>query len=206
MKFGFQIPYGYIRLGDFTGLTRKGQPFGGPLPDELSEEVADKVNARWEEFYNTGYRPLMRFARNDEDLVQHGMLAVRGKLCQNPDAPISHLYTCAKGEILNAVVSGIGSSVDSNNKQRQHPYKQEEGRRDNKTGEWQDAFSYTVATSDYSVEKRVMLNLFYDSLTELEFQFVRVALSAGVAVSNFPEERSVETKSRRLSGLEKLDR
>ena len=194
MKFAFQIPYTYIRLGDFTlrrsrallfaGLTRNGYPFGGPSPDELSPLVYEKVNSRWEEFYNTAYPQLMYFARNDEDLVQHGMLAVRGKLCQNPDAPISHLMTCAKGEILTAVVNGIGSSVDTNSNYRQHPYKQEEGRLNKKTGDWQDVFEYTVATSAESVEKRVMLNLFYDSLTELEWTFVRLAL----------EERSVETK------------
>jgi hypothetical protein len=103
MKFSFQIPNFYIRLGDFTGLTRYGYPFGGPSPDELSLETFQKVNARWEEFYNTAYSSLLYFARNDEDLVQHGMLAVRGKLCQNPDAPISHLMTCAKGEILTAI-------------------------------------------------------------------------------------------------------
>jgi hypothetical protein len=125
----------------------------------------------------------MYFARNDEDLVQHGMLAVRGKLCQNPDAPISHLITCAKGEILTAI-SGIGASVDTHARQRQHPYQQEEGCVNPKTGDWQDVFEYAVATSKDSVEKRAMLNLFYDSLTDLEFQFVRIAL----------EERSVETK------------
>jgi hypothetical protein len=139
MKFGFQIPYKCRRLGDFTGLTRYGYQFGGPSPDELSSEVAEKVNSRWEEFYTTAYSSLMYFARNDEDLVHHGMLAVRGKLCQNPDAPISHLITCAKGEILTAI-SGIGSSVDTHGKQRQHPYQQEEGRVNPKTGEWQDVF------------------------------------------------------------------
>ena len=183
MRFGFHIPNMYVRLGDFQGLTRNGYPFGGPSPDELSPLVYEKVNSRWEEFYTKAYSSLMYFARNDEDLVHHGMLAVRGKLCQNPDAPISHLITCAKGEILTAV-SGIGASVDTHCKQRQHPYEQEEGRRNPKTGEWQDVFEYTAATSADSVEKRAMLNLFYDSLTELEFQFVRIAL----------EERSVETK------------
>jgi hypothetical protein len=183
MKFAFQIPYTYIRLGDFTGLTRYGYPFGGPSPDELKPEIAEKVNSRWEEFYTTAYSKLMYFARNDEDLVHHGMLAVRGKLCQNPDAPISHLMTCAKGEILTAI-SGIGASVDIHGKQRQHPYTQEDGRRNKKTGEWQDVFEYAVASSKDCVEKRAMLNLFYDSLTDLEFQFVRIAL----------EERSVETK------------
>jgi hypothetical protein len=183
MKFSFQIPNFYIRLGDFTGLTRYGYPFGGPSPDELSLETFQKVNSRWEEFYNTAYSSLLYFARNDEDLVQHGMLAVRGKLCKDPDAPISHLMTCAKGEILTAV-SGIGASVDTHAIKRQHPYEQEEGRRDKKTGDWQDVFEYAVATSKDSVEKRAMLNLFYDSLTDLEFQYVRLALF----------ERSVETK------------
>jgi hypothetical protein len=183
MKFGFQIPYKCRRLGDFTGLTRYGYPFGGPSPDELKPEIAEKVNSRWEDFYNTAYLKLLRFARNDEDLVHHGMLAVRGKLCQNPDAPISHLITCAKAEILTAVVTGIGSSVDTNGR-RQHPYTQEDGRYNPKTGEWQDVFEYAVATSLDSVEKRAMLNLFYDSLTELEWTFVRFSL----------EERSVETK------------
>jgi hypothetical protein len=183
MKFGFQIPYKCRRLGDFTGLTRYGYPFGGPSPDELKPEIALKVNSRWEEFFTLAYQSLMRFALNDEDLVQHGMLAVRGKLCQNPDAPISHLMTCAKAEILTAVVSGMGSSVDTNGR-RQHPYTQEDGRHNPKTGDWQDVFEYAVATSKDSVEKRAMLNLFYDSLTELEFQFVRLSL----------EERSVETK------------
>ena len=184
MKFAVQIPNFYIRLGDFTGLTRYDYPFGGPSPDELSLETFQTVNSRWEEFYTIAYSSLMYFARNNEDLVQHGMLAVRGKLCQNPDAPISHLITCAKGEILTAVVNGIGSSVDTNSNYRQHPYKQEEGRLNNKTGDWQDVFEYTAATSAESVEKQAMLNLFYDSLTELEFQFVRLSL----------EERSVETK------------
>jgi hypothetical protein len=183
MKFGFQIPNLYIRLGDFTGLTRYGYPFGGPSPDELEPEIAEKVNSRWEEFYSIAYQSLLYFARNDEDLVQHGMLAVRGKLCQNPDAPISHLITCAKGEILTAI-SGIGSSVDTHALKRQHPYTQEDGRHNPKTGDWQDVFEYAVATSKDCVEKRAMLNLFYDSLTELEFQFVRFSL----------EERSVETK------------
>jgi len=173
----------YVRLGDFQGLTRNGYPFGGPSPDELSPLVSEQVNARWKEFYTTAYPSLMYFARNDEDLVQHGMLAVRGKLCQNPDAPISHLITCAKGEILTAI-SGIGASVDIHGRQRQHPYEQEEGRLNKKTGEWQDVFDYAVATSKDSVEKRVMLNLFYDSLTDLELTFVRLSL----------EERSVETK------------
>ena len=183
MKFGLQIPQLYIRLGDFQGLTRYGYPFGGPSPDELSLETLEKVNSRWEEFYTTAYSKLLYFARNDEDLVQHGMLAVRGKLCQNPDAPISHLITCAKGEILTAI-SGIGASVDTHAIKRQHPYEQEEGRVNPKTGEWQDVFEYAVATSLDSVEKQAMLNLFYDSLTDLEFQYVRLAL----------EERSVETK------------
>jgi hypothetical protein len=96
--------------------------------------------------------------------------------------------TCAKGEILILrklrTISGIGASVDIHGKQRQHPYEQEEGRVNPKTGEWQDVFEYAVASSKDSVEKRAMLNLFYDSLTELEFQFVRFSL----------EERSVETK------------
>jgi hypothetical protein len=183
MKFGFQIPYKCRRLGDFTGLTRYGYPFGGPSPDEVAPEVLEKVNSRWEEFFNLAYQSLMRFALNDEDLVQHGMLAVRGKLCQNPDAPISHLITCAKGEILTAL-SGIGASVDIHALKRQHPYQQEEGRVEKKTGEWQDVFEYAVASSKDSVEKQAMLNLFYDSLTELELTFVRLAL----------EERSVETK------------
>jgi hypothetical protein len=164
-------------------LTRYGYPFGGPSPDELKPEIAEKVNSRWEEFFNLAYQSLMRFALNDEDLVQHGMLAVRGKLCQNPDAPISHLMTYAKAEILNAVVSGMGSSVDTNGR-RQHPYTQEDGCHNPKTGDWQDVFEYAVATSKDSVEKRAMLNLFYDSLTELELTFVRLSL----------EERSVETK------------
>ncbi len=83
MKFGFQIPNFYIRLGDFTGLTRNGYPFGGPSPDELSPEMTEKVNSRWEEFYTTAYPQLMQkathdfvlayFARNDEDLVQHSL-------------------------------------------------------------------------------------------------------------------------------------
>jgi len=183
MKFSFQIPNFYMRLGDFTGLTRYGYPFGGPSPDELSLETLEKVNSRWEEFFNLAYQSLMRFALNDEDLVQHGMLAVRGKLCHNPDAPISHLITCAKGEILTAI-SGIGASVDIHALKRQHPYQQEEGRVNPKTGEWQDVFEYTAATAAESVEKQAMLNLFYDSLTDLEFQFVRFSL----------EERSVETK------------
>jgi hypothetical protein len=89
MKFGFQIPYKCKRLGDFTGLTRYGYPFGGPSPDELKPEIALKVNSRWEEFFTLAYQSLMRFALNDEDLVQHGMLAVRGKLCQNPDARLA---------------------------------------------------------------------------------------------------------------------
>jgi hypothetical protein len=59
MKFNFQIPNIYVRLGDFTGLTRYGYPFGGPSPDELSPEMTVKVNSRWEEFYTTAYPQLM---------------------------------------------------------------------------------------------------------------------------------------------------
>ena len=175
MNFSVQIPQRYVRLGDFTGLTRYGYPFGGPSPDELSLETLETVNSRWEAFYTIAYSSLKYFARNDEDLVQHGMLAVRGKLCQNPDAPISHLMTCAKGEILTAI-SGIGSSVDTHALKRQHPYQQEEGRVNPKTGDWQDVFEYAVATSLDSVEQRALLNRFYDSLTELAFQFVRLSL------------------------------
>ena len=65
MRFSFQIPYAYVRLGDFQGLTRNGYPFGGPSPDELSLETLEKVNSRWEEFYTTVYPQLMYFARND---------------------------------------------------------------------------------------------------------------------------------------------
>ncbi len=183
MHFPFQVPEMYVRLGDFEGLKRKGHQFGGPAPDTLSDEVAEKVNTRWEEFYSIGYRPLMRFARQNEDLVQHGMLAVRGKLCQNPDVPVSHLYTCAKGEILNAAVRGIGCSIDGNNRRRQNPYRQKAGHYDTKTGRWVDVFEYTVSTSADNVENRVMLNLFYDSLNELEWIYVKLALEERVVVT-----------------------
>ncbi|MCH8295995.1 hypothetical protein IH992_33370 [Candidatus Poribacteria bacterium] len=91
-----------IASEEFLHKYRKGMPFEGPHPDEMTPEQLQRLNDSWERFFREKRGLIDYFADYDEDLSSIAMLGVRRMIALHPDCPDSWLVQRAKYDIKSA--------------------------------------------------------------------------------------------------------
>jgi len=101
----------YVSREDFSSKKRLGVPFEGVSPEQMLPEELNRLNNRWEEFYQNKKKVLDKFTGYDHDLVSIGLLSVRRMLCLYPDCSNGLLIQQAKYDIMASL--RWGNSIDS---------------------------------------------------------------------------------------------
>lgn len=85
---------------------------------QMTEQELQQLNNKWVYWMEKLEHTIKWYARNDEDFTQIGIINLRRTLCEDINAPPSHLLHRAKLAILMAV--SRGKSVDSPKSERRN--------------------------------------------------------------------------------------